>query len=313
MKSLRGYPATYSPVSYEDVDIAHLNYEEENAPKNYLEQIRYLLEEGNAVTTLPLNTIGGYVGGAVMGKLGEFGSKYGGQVLDWSQNKFRSSLNNRMQGILTDTSGHSLNIPEIAARRQQIYDNFVFQNADKEVLDFTPTRRQLESYIAQSKFNPNKNYTKEKAKQVLRERVSETNLNVFNDNLSNLGNSELGINHFLKEDKDPYVRTAARTYLYPDLKFTKDGTDYYVRKYFNNKSNKAFQDMFLVREGKAFNKLPSSNNHIANKLKGAQDLSLAPALRAMTTTGASPSDINITLQPVLSIKNYRMYLIYITN
>ncbi|MEE6207857.1 MAG: hypothetical protein VZR95_07385 [Alphaproteobacteria bacterium] len=45
MKSLRGYPATYSPISYEDVDITHLNYEEENTPKNYLEQIRYLLSE----------------------------------------------------------------------------------------------------------------------------------------------------------------------------------------------------------------------------------------------------------------------------
>ncbi len=257
MKSLRGYPATYDSVTFDE-------------------------------TT---------------DKLGDIGSRYGGQVLDWGQNKFRSKLNNRMQGILTDTSGHSLNIPEIAARRQQIYDNFVFQNADKEVLDFTPTRRQLESYIAQSKFNPNKNYTKEQAEKVLRERLSETNLNVFNDDLSNLGNPELGINHFLKEGKDPFVRTAARTYLYPDLKFTKDGTDYYVRKYFNNKSNKDFQDMFLVREGKAFNKLPSSNNHIANKLQGAQDLSLAPTLRAMTTTGASLSNINIAPQPVVVNKN----------
>ena len=88
------------------------------------------------LTTLPQNTVTGFVGGAVMGKIGEYGSKYGGQALDWGQNKLGTMMNNRMQGVLTDTSGHSLNIPEIAARRQQIYDNFVFQNADKEVLDF---------------------------------------------------------------------------------------------------------------------------------------------------------------------------------
>ena len=53
------------------------------------------------LTMLPQNTVTGFVGGVIMGKIGEYGSKYGGQALDWGQNKLGTMMNNRMQGILT--------------------------------------------------------------------------------------------------------------------------------------------------------------------------------------------------------------------
>ena len=71
MKSLRGYMANYSPMSYEDVDMVHLNYEEENMPKNYLERIRELIENGEA---------GGYVSAFDRGFSGGLGRKVGGFI-----------------------------------------------------------------------------------------------------------------------------------------------------------------------------------------------------------------------------------------
>ncbi|MBR1841314.1 MAG: hypothetical protein IJ778_04210, partial [Alphaproteobacteria bacterium] len=71
MKSLRGYMANYSDMSYADVPMEHLNYEDETAPKNYLERIRELIENGEA---------GGYVSAFDHGFSGGFGRKVGGFI-----------------------------------------------------------------------------------------------------------------------------------------------------------------------------------------------------------------------------------------
>ena len=263
MQSLRGYMANYSDMSYADVPMEHLNYEDETAPKNYLERIRELIENGdvggyvsafdrgfsggfgrkvggfiNAVGSYPVdrmaewlgyenvpsfndryneivqtadaneaqlreqhpyaamgtemlgnvfglgsaayniagrmglqgvarlggagamdamaNTFGqadnindalynmpqnvayGAIGGAAMGKLGEYGGRYANKVLDWGQNRWRTAMNNRMQTAMNQSVGHRIDIPQAVAGRQQAYDNFIAQNANREVVDFMP-------------------------------------------------------------------------------------------------------------------------------------------------------------------------------
>lgn len=263
MKSLRGYMANYSDMSYADVPMEHLNYEDETAPKNYLERIRELIENGDvggyvsafdrgfsggfgrkvggfinavgsypvdrmaewlgyenvptfsdryneivqqadmneeqlrqqhpyaaagtemlgnifglgnaayglagrmglkgvaqlgaagaidaatntfgqadnindALYNLPQNTAYGAVGGAVMGKLGEYGGYYGNKLLDWGQNRWRTAMNNRMQTAMNQSVGHRIDIPQAVAGRQQAYDKYIAQNANREVVDFMP-------------------------------------------------------------------------------------------------------------------------------------------------------------------------------
>ena len=426
MKSLRCYPATYSPISYEDVDITHLNYEEENAPKNYLEQIRYLLEEGNAggyvsafdrgfsgglgrkvggfinavgsypvdraaewlgyknvpsfsdryneivqqadareqqlreehpyavmgaemlgsafglgnaaygiagryglngvtrmgsagaidaavntfggaenlsdaITALPLNTIGGYAGGAVMGKLGEYGSKYGGQVLDWGQNKFRSNLNNRMQGILTDTSGHSINIPEIAARRQQIYDNFVFQNADQEVLDYVPiiTRYKGGDDVAV-------------AKSIRRNMVKENpNFQWRKDE-----NGNYDYEHFIKDPtRAEYLRTLPSTYKNPDKivpgMHNNEPREYLLKRYYNTENGQNVYDMNIKTNGALINKIAREGRKGQHEFEKVmrQAPQASEADLGLSQTGNAPSStlrVNDNISPNKIIVNKKL-------
>ena len=154
-----------------------------------------------------------------------------------------------------------------------------------------------------STFNPKRDITREEAEKTLRNKFSNIDLEVYNDELSNLGNPELGINHFLGKGKDPLVRTVEATYRNPDIKFTNNGKDYFVRKYRNTDTGNTFEDLFLVKDGKAFNKIPSDENHIAKKIKDAQDLSLASTSNAKTPTNGSLDSNNITLKNVVVNNN----------
>ncbi|MEE6207860.1 MAG: hypothetical protein VZR95_07400, partial [Alphaproteobacteria bacterium] len=434
MKSLRGYPANYSPISYEDVDMTHLNYEEDTAPRSYLDQIRYLLEEGNAggyvsafdrgfsgglgrkvggfinavgsypvdraaewlgyenvpsfsdryneivqradaseqqlreehpyaamgaemlgnafglgnaaygiagryglngvtrmgsagaidaavntfggaenlsdaITALPLNTIGGYAGGAVMGKLGEFGSKYGGQALDWGQNKFRSSLNNRMQGILTDTSGHSINIPEIAARRQQIYDNFVFQNADKEVLDFGNrelTSRfknmpidEIESRLQQIKpdryrdVTPQTGLTPQQYADIVQKHADELGVNIAKGN-PDLKNS--GPMHFVLDKntgnvaaRAPFVGTLKDTYNNPDITILQGNDKNYIGLLNDTALGRPKIDNLVTRNSELYSKYQIRLRQLADKMQRSETDDLSISQDILNDMGISPS------------------------
>lgn len=196
-----------------------------------------------------------------------------------------------------------LNIGNTLNNQQRNFDNFMQANAATGVLDFMPTKADIISMKPRSNFNLNKNLSMEQAENLLRQRLTDVNLNIYNDNLSQLGNPELGANHFLRKDKNPFIRTVRNTYKSPDIKFSNNGREYYVHKYRNNQTGHTFEDLFITQDGMAFNKLPSNENHIYNKIKGAQDLSLAPVSIAKTTTDASIDIDNIPLQPVVVNRN----------
>lgn len=438
MQSLRGYMANYSDMSYADVPMEHLNYEDETAPKNYLERIRELIENGDvggyvsafdrgfsggfgrkvggfinavgsypvdrmaewlgyenvptfsdryneivqqadmneeqlrqqhpyaaagtemlgnmfglgnaayglagrmglkgvaqlgaagaidaatntfgqadnindALYNLPQNTAYGAVGGAVMGKLGEYGGYYGNKLLDWGQNKWTSGLRNRMQTALDQSAGHRVDIPQAMANRQQAYDNYIAQNANREVVDFTPTREQLLNYRPESTFNPNHNYTKEQAEQVLRNRVQRENMGIYNDKLSNLPNASdyrLGVNHFLSEKDVPNIRTFNNTKNNPDIRYSNNGRNYFIKKY-NVDDENNFD--FLITEGdNVFNKFKTNANYVENKLaEQVQDVSLQKRLlsdyggetHSPVSLRTSASRNNIPLQSAVVNKN----------
>lgn len=215
----------------------------------------------------------------------------------------KGALNEELENALDKSVGRKLNIERSLDNQQERIDNFIGRNADYELLDFSPTEKELKLMNPRSTFNPKRDITKEEAEKTLRNKFSNIDLEVYNDELSNLGNPELGINHFLGKGKDPLVRTVEATYRNPDIKFTNDGKDYFVRKYRNSDAGNTFEDLFLVKDGKAFNKIPSDENHIAKKIKDAQDLSLASTSNAKTPTNGSLDNNNITLNNVVVNKN----------
>ena len=360
MKSLRGYMANYSPISYEDVDIAHLNYEEENTSKNYLDQIRCLLEEGNAggyvsafdrgfsgglgrkvggfinavgsypvdraaewlgyenvpsfsdryneivqradaseqqlreehpyaalgtemlgnalglgnaaygiagrfglngvtrmgsagaidaavntfggadnlsdaVTTLPQNTATGFAGGAIMGKLGDIGSRYGSRLMDWGQSKLAANLNNQMRSEFTQAAGHQLDIPQAVANRQQAYDNYITQNAGKEVVDYAPiTTRYPGDNVAVAKS--------------IRRNMSRNDPN-FKFRIDENGNYDY--DHFVSDSqRAAYLQTFNSTYKNPQYEImapNKEGyiMDYLLSQYYNPNIKKNVYDKIV--------------------------------------------------------------------
>ena len=118
------------------------------------------------------------------------------------------------------TSRININVPETIASERARYGDYMAAHGTDEVMDFVPTREQLEAIKPESSFNPNKGLIKSEAETLLRERASQQGLGIYNDELSNVGNDMLGINHFLGADKRPFIRTLNNTIEKPDVKFT---------------------------------------------------------------------------------------------
>lgn len=178
-----------------------------------------------------------------------------------------SDLNDEAASILEKIPGRKLDIKKANARQEQRFRDFIFQNKEKEVIDFKPTREQLKAYSAQSSFNPN-TYTKEEAQQVLKNRAAKSNTDIA-------GNIE----HYTKSrGRENYVRTLSNTLDKPDLQYSKNGRNYLVKKY-NNGSNageKPFFDLVIKENGKLYNKFNTDANYLSNQLKNAaQDVSLS--------------------------------------
>ena len=169
--------------------------------------------------------------------------------------------------------GHKINLPQTIAAQKPKTEQYVLQYADDEVLDFAP-RKYFESIIPESKFNPN-DYKKNKAEVVIRDRANMQGLNIYNDGLVG---EKSGVNHFLGTDRRPFIRTLNNTLNYPDIKFTWEGKQHYSKKYTNNNSSHNFMDLVITKNGKIFNKFPTNENFINNKISGAQDLSFKAPL-----------------------------------
>ena len=167
---------------------------------------------------------------------------------------------------------------------------------DKEVLDFTPTREQLAAIKPESKFNPNKKITREEAETLLRDRAVLQKLGIYNDDLSNLPNAvdeRLGIQHMLDGDRRSFVRTLNNTVDNPDLTFSQDGKDYFVKKYTDSETGKDFYDFAFTKGNDLFDKYPKQKpngiiNQITDKNKTTQNMSLSSRVSQATGRGTYP-------------------------
>lgn len=103
-----------------------------------------------------------------------------------------NSLNERMREALNRLTGRKLDIEQANVNQKGRYDRFIGQNADRELLDFAPTREQLAAYTAESKYNPNKNYTRADATSALEKRASNLGVDLYN-NVDDLKQAQLDL------------------------------------------------------------------------------------------------------------------------
>ena len=131
--------------------------------------------------------------------------------------------NSAMSEMFDNSLTSRINVPETIAAERARYGDYMARHGADEVMNFAPTREQLEAIKPESSFNPNKGLIKSEAESLLRERASQQGLGIYNDELSNVGNDMLGINHFLGTDRRPFIRTLNNTIEKPDVKFTWGG------------------------------------------------------------------------------------------
>ena len=192
---------------------------------------------------------------------------------------------------------------------------FVRNNPDLEIMDFTPSLEQLKSYPPQSKFNPNKNYTREEADALLRNRLARENMEICNDDFSYVPGAveqRWGVQHLLGEDRRPFIRTTNNTLNNPDVKFTSEGKNFYGKLYKNSDSGKNFMDYIMTENGNIFDKyIVAPKRIIRETKKGIQDMSLntqtVPGSGGVTYTQLPDSinNGNITLRPAVVNSNLK--------
>jgi hypothetical protein len=219
-----------------------------------------------------------------------------------------NSLNERMREALDRLTGRKLDIEQANVNQKERYDNFIGRNANKELLNFAPTKEQLKAMKPQSKFNPNKKITREEAEALLRDRAALQKLGIYNDELSHLPEAvdkNLGVQHMLGDDRRGFVRTLNNTMDNPDLRFSQDGMDYYVKKYTDGESGKDFYDFAFKQDDKLFNKYPKEKpNAIVNQIneKTTKNLSFGGAGSQATARGTNP----LTSETISSIPNQKV-------
>ncbi len=182
-----------------------------------------------------------------------------------------------------------------------------YGNNAVEVLDFAPTRELLNRYKPETRFNPmtgKGSMQIKEAEDILRDRAMKKNLLIYNDGLSYIKDSRLGINHFLGTDRNPYMRSISYTLDNPDFTYVWDGKKQFVKKYFDNLKGKDRFDLVVTKDGILFNKFPIDFKSLFNKLSGAQDLSLkAPLLDTFKPISGVPNNNNITMCPAVVNRN----------
>lgn len=255
------------------------------------------------VESAPGKTTEGVVGGAVVGKAGKAlkglfpklvtkgkstglnnivgdkdsfrivrrGIQASDDVAESVSNKLPEAYNNvnaEMEKSLNKLTGRKIDIPAALDSQQERYNKFISNNANRELVDFGPTREQIVSYPAESKFNLPKNMTKEKAEQILQNKANNSNIDI----------SGKPQHYTAKRDRKNYVRTLSNTLEKPDITYSQDGKDYLVKKYNGVSENgkEPFFDFIIKKEGKLFNKFkPDELTYIDNQLqKNPQNVSL---------------------------------------
>ena len=186
-------------------------------------------------------------------------------------------INTEAADMINNSLSRRIDVPKTIASQKRKYRDFMDNNAGNEVMDFSP-KPQLEAMPAESGFNPNSGLSRQDAESLLRKRAEQSGVGIYNDELSNLPNAEtqgLGINHFFRGNRTPYVRTLHNTLDKADLRYSQNGKNYAIKKYTDNSTGKDFYDFVVLDNGDLFNKFPTNSNYIANQFSAPmQDVSL---------------------------------------
>lgn len=103
-----------------------------------------------------------------------------------------NSLNDEMENALNKAVGRKLNHEKSISNQQERIDDFIGKNADKELLDFSPTKEQLATYPAESSFNPNNGYSRADAMSALEKRANNLGIELHN-NIDKLKESQFNL------------------------------------------------------------------------------------------------------------------------
>ena len=192
-----------------------------------------------------------------------------------------------------------INVPETIAAERARYGDYMATHGADEVMDFTPTRKQLINYPAESSFNlPKKTLTSSKAENILRNRAQNSGVDIG-------GN----IDHYLnKRGRAQYVRTLSNTLENPDITYSLGNKNYFAKKYngVQGKEVKPFNDFIVKKDGKLYTKfVPDDLDYVSNQLRknNPQDLSLRGVTNSTEPTGGKVGtafyDNNIPLRNVV--------------
>ena len=178
-----------------------------------------------------------------------------------------NSLNERMREVLNQLTGRKLDIKRANANQKERYDQFISKNADKELLNFSPTKEQIMNYSAESKYNlPKEPLSAGKAQNILTDRAKKSGIEIDGT-----------LDHYTSNSgRRDTIRTLSNTLENPGIVFSVGNKGYVIKKY--DIDGKPKFDFVTKKDGKLYNKfIPKSQNYIENQIK-------------KSTNGASISD-----------------------
>lgn len=203
------------------------------------------------------------------------------------------NLNQKTGDTIRGNLTKRVDIPKAVGNAKERYSDFMKQHASDEIMDFTPSKEQLKAMKSQSAAKPEQ-LTREEADALLRDRATLQKLGIYNDEMSYTPNAvgeRLGIQHMLDDDRRSFIGTLNDTMNNPDLTFTQDGKDYYMRKYTNSETGKDFYDFAFKKGNELFDKYPKGKpNGIVKQLKEktTQNMSLSGNVSQATGRGTNP-------------------------
>lgn len=213
--------------------------------------------------------------------------------------EYMSKVRPVARGINTETSDlvnnsltSKINVPETIKAERALYGDYMDRFGNDEIFNFAPTKEQILSYPAESKFNlPKGKLTRDEAEDILFRKAKDSEVEVSGSK-----------SHYLdKNDRGQYVRTLSNTLRNPDIKYTMDvknnngdivNREYLAKKYngVSKDGESPFFDFIIKEDNKLFNKFkPKNMSYIDTQLqKNPQDVSLSGRLMGAEPTHGLP-------------------------
>lgn len=207
----------------------------------------------NIIRNVRDDALDGAVFGAAFPLAVKSAQMFGRQVFPLAKNK--------VQNIWRQNAGRQLDIKQAVANQENRYNNFLTENAEKEVFDAAP-REFFNNLVPQSSFNPNVGIKEAEARNLIRNLADRIGLDIFGD-----------IDHFTGSGRRPYMETLKDTINVPDVVYTQVNErgnirNYLVKKYLNQKTKQPFYDFVIKNDkGQLFNKYNTNQQHIVNQFK----------------------------------------------